>query len=254
MKLEYRKECCDDFLCDYYRIHELINVQDLVNEISKLEKDDSRFKFIITLDDIGQACYTSMHSIMSNDLDGGEWLVKEDLDESWFDGDFLRDDLTLKQKITIRKLGLHHGLSEVKFEDIYEKLLYLDEDTRVEMMEANRNLLSIIDKDVYLLKVPVENRYEALYAFPNGYFSCDLSPFENYLLAKHLEENYGYHFFGIGASYISFIKGPELSDERVNALLDLLHKLYVDKSDPELMSSLKETILNKQILTLRYSE
>ena len=85
MKIEYRKEYCDDFLCEYFRIHELVNIQDLIDEVKKLEIESNKFKYIITLDDIGQASYTSMHSIMSNDLDGGDCLSTENIDSSWLD-------------------------------------------------------------------------------------------------------------------------------------------------------------------------
>ena len=111
-----------------------------------------------------------------------------------------------------------------------------------------------MDKEAYLLKVPVNYSYESIYAFPNGYFSCDLSPFENFHLAKHLEENYGYHLFGIGASHISFIRASKLTDKKNHNLLAFLMKIYSNDGDVELSDFFKETILNQEVLTLRYSE
>jgi len=136
----------------------------------------------------------------------------------------------------------------------FDKKIYLDQETRTEIINANENLLSLMDKEAYLLKVPVEFNYEAIFSFPNGYFSCDLSPFENYHLAKHLEENYDYRLFGIGASYISFIKGSKFTLQKVDGLLELLKKLYIKDNDNELVEFMKDTIINQEYLTLRYSE
>lgn len=214
MKLEYIKEYCGDFLCGYYRIHDLVDINDLLDEVQVLSQGSRGCKFIMTLDDIGQASYTSMHSKMSNELDGGEWLTNEDIDPSWMDGDFLRDDLSFDNQFLIRKLGFKHGLSKVKLEDIFNKKLFLDKESREEFIESNKNPLAVVDKEAYLLKVPVEYSYEAIYGFPNGYFSCDFSPFENYRLSEYLEKEYDFHLFGIGASYISFIKGQNFPPKR----------------------------------------
>lgn len=254
MKLEYRKEYCEDFLCEYYRIHELADVNELLDEIEILSQENKGYRFIITLDDIGQASYTSMHSKMSNELDDGKWLSKENIDPSWMDGSFLRDDLNFDQQFLIRRLGFKHGLSAVKFEDVFKKLLFLNEESRKEVIESNKNPLSIIDKEVYLLKVPVEFSYEAIYSFPNGYFSCDLSPFENYRLAEHLEKEYGFELFGIGASYISFTKGPDFDAQKIDMFLELLSKIYLDNEDKEFIDFMRLSILNRGVLTLRYSE
>ncbi|UDL06506.1 hypothetical protein [Marinobacter sp. CA1] len=254
MKLEYRKNYCGEFLCGYYRIHDLVDINDILYEAQVLSQGSHGYKFIMTLDDIGQASYTSMHSKMSNELDGGEWLTSENIDPSWMDGDFLRDDLGFDKKFLIRKLGFKHGLSNVKLEDIFKKSLFLDQESRDDVIEVNKNPLTVIDKEVYLLKVPVEYSYEAILSFPNGYFSCDLSPFENYRLAEHLEKEYGFHLFGIGASYISFIKGPRFEPKKVDMILEFLAKIYLKNEDREFIDFMRLSILNRDILTLRYSE
>lgn len=254
MKLEYRKEFCEDFLCGYYRIHDLTDINELLDEVEVLSQENQCYRFIMTLDDIGQASYTSMHSKMSNELDGGEWLSTENIDPSWMDGDFLRDDLNFDQRFLIRRLGFKHGLSTVQFEDIFKKILFLDQESRDEFIESNKNPLEVVDKDAYLLKVPVEYSYEAIISFPNGYFSCDLSPFENYRLAEHLEKEYGFHLFGIGASYISFTKGPDFDAQKIDMILELLAKIYLNNEDREFIDFMRLSILNRGILTLRYSE
>ena len=254
MKLEYRNEYCEDFLCEYYRIHDLTDINELLDEIQVLSQKNQGYRFIMTLDDIGQASYTSMHSKMSNGLDGGQWLAKENIDPSWMDGNFLRDDLNFEQKFLIRRLGFKYGLSTVQFADIFKKILFLDDDSKEEIIESNQNPLAIVDEEVYLLKVPVENSYEAIYSFPNGYFKCDLSPFENYRLAEHLEKEYGFRLFGMGASYISFIKGPDFDVKKIDSILELLSKIYLENEDEEFIDFMRLSITNRDVLTLRYSE
>jgi len=254
MKFEPSNECNRGFLCEYFRIHELLDINELVASVKKLAIEHEQFKFIITLDDIAQATYTSMHSIACNSLDDGDWIAKENIDDSLMDGNYFRDDLSFEQNFTIRHMGFKHGLIDIKFEDIFDKDLSLGHDSKKEMIEANKNLLSLIDKEVYLLKVPVTNSYEAILAFPNGYFSSDLSPFENYLLAKELEDSYGFYLFGIGASYISFSKGVGFCDSKIASLVDLLIKIYSHENDKALTEFLSESILKQDILTLRYSE
>ncbi|TXI96574.1 MAG: hypothetical protein E6Q34_00920 [Burkholderiaceae bacterium] len=251
---DYPSEFCHDFLCRSYRIHELNSIWDLVAEIERREKENGRCKFIITLDDFGQAAYTSMHSRLSSDLDDGEWLSNEKIDETWLDGGYPREDLNFEQKFTLRRLGFKHGLAKVKFDDVFEKCLYLHEGSRDEIVDANKDMLSVVDKEAYLLEVPVEYSYETIYAFPNGYFTCDLSPFENYHLAKHLEEIYDYRLIGIGASYLAFIKGARFSEKSVDNLLALLMKLYAKNDDPELFDFFREVLLSQRVLMLRYTE
>lgn len=254
MKIEYRRPYCDDFLSEYYRIHDLKNIEMLLSYVKLKERQNPASKFMMTLDDFGQASYTSMHTKMSNDLDDGEWLSAEDIDQSWFEDGFLKEELSFEQKFKIRRLGFKHGLEKSRYEDVFNKLLYLDEESRQELIDANQNILSLIDKESYLLKVPVKHCYEVIYAFPNGYFSCDLSPFENYYLAKHLEENFGLYLFGIGASYLAFRKGQGFYRENVNDLLDLLSRIYIKEKDNLLLEFFSKHVLENEIIILRYSE
>ncbi len=51
--------------------------------------------------------------------------------------------------------------------------------------------------------VPVRRAADVLAAFPNGYFKPDLSPMQNHVLARTLEERHGLALFGIGASTLA---------------------------------------------------
>lgn len=254
MKLEYKKVFSDEsFLCEYYRVHDLTDIDEFLKEIAVLIETHQDHQFIMTLDDVGQASYTSGHTISSNELECEECVLPQDIDPSCID-DFLRRNRDFEQEFSTRRSTFQNGVACVEFEEVFEKDLSLTGETKEDFIEANANPLSMIDDEVYLLKVPVDKSYEAIYAFPNGYFTCDLSPFENYRLAEHLETEYGFHLFGIGASYLSFIKGAEFTPEKVDSLLELLAKIYLKEEDKKFMNAMKRSVLERRILVLRYTE
>ncbi|WP_137937574.1 hypothetical protein [Chitinivorax sp. B] len=115
--------------------------------------------------------------------------------------------------------------------------------------------MSILDQPPYILLVPVKHNYETLYAFPNGYFSCDLSPFENWLLAKYMEVEFGYRLMGLGASHIAFIRPNELDEVQVDKLIDFLLRLYPNHDEEDNLPNLLGQIIRQQkLLVLRYVE
>ena len=87
--------------------------------------------------------------------------------------------------------------------------------------------------------------------FPNGYFSSDLSPFENYALAKHFYEKYGFELMGIGASLLGFIRHGSLDQQQKIELCSDLAKLY--NSDKNISDKLIN-ILNNNFLFIKYTD
>ena len=92
----------------------------------------------------------------------------------------------------------------------------------------------------------------AIAGFPNGYFSSDLNPFENYALAKLLFEKYGYELFGIGASLIGFLNDSFLEDHQVKELIADLAKLY--DTPEEIFDNLSKIIKINKHLFIKYTE
>ena len=115
----------------------------------------------------------------------------------------------------------------------------------------NQDITNILDEEVYLLEVPVKNFYEAIIAFPNGYFEDDFTPFENYFLSQMLEEKFGYTLFGIGASSLAFYREEPLNEALIQKLAKKLSKIY--RADEGSYYSLFEDILNtRKLLVLKY--
>jgi len=85
------------------------------------------------------------------------------------------------------------------------------------------------DKQSYVMRVPVKAACEAVCVFPNGYFSDDIQPEDNYHLAKVLEDKFGLEIFGFGATYVGYMrKSPFTPDEAV-ALGACLSPLYASE-------------------------
>jgi hypothetical protein len=136
-------------------------------------------------------------------------------------------------------------VTEVSMDDIIKKNIILNID---DFMIGNKDIIKILDKEVYLMEVPVTKSYEAIMAFPNGYFNGDLNPFENYFLCKVLEEEFSYALFGIGASTLAFYREKTLDKVLSERLLKMLTDMYGTSH-----RSVFEKVLNsRKLLVLKY--
>ena len=244
----------EDFLCSRYRLDEVPSTAQLLEQLSLLSDQYPEFRFLITLDQIGQACYTSMHSTLNFDLDETEGYDLSELSEDCFEEGEHKGYLSFEQEFFIRKGNFEKQLPNVSFEDICLKGISYKTDGPNNTPCYKQELSFIIDRESYILKVPVSRAYETMYAFPNGYFSCDLNPFENVYLAKLLEEKYFLELIGIGASYLAFKKTRELGSKEVQKLTELLSKVYQAQSDEEFNKEISTLLSSGNILILKYTE
>jgi hypothetical protein len=246
----------EDFLCRWYKVNKVndLNLNDLINTYNSLKNQNPASSFLFTLDNINQACYTSMHSTMSNNLDDTNGYDLSSLNASCFEDGTHKGCLSNLSEFFIRKDNFKKGIDKTTLSNVYEKGISLFHDSIDDFKTANDDVISIIDKRIYILEVDVNNSYETLFAFPNGYFSCDLDPFENYLFAKHMQTEFDYRLFGIGASHIAYIKTKELTDDRIQKLIEFLQKIYRNQFDMVLINLLNHYIKNNALLVLRYTE
>lgn len=253
MRLELDPDADRRLLSPCYKVLEPASTEALIDAY---DQAPAGHRHLLTLDDLGQALYTSMHASMHHDLDGGPWLLEAGIDPSWLEDDeYLRDDLPIEQHFQVRRLSIERQLAEVGFDDLFDKNLSLNAETRAQLAAANTDLLPLLDREVYLLRVPVQRACQALYAFPNGYFASDLSPLESVRLAEHLEDHYGYALFGLGASLIAFRKTRTLSEPESAGLLDMLVRLYAALGDEAITRTLFARVIEQQpLLVLRYTE
>ncbi|QDO94506.1 hypothetical protein FNB79_11190 [Formosa sediminum] len=208
---------------------------------------------ILTLDDLGQAEYTSGHACDYNSLLDTEGYDLSGLDKACYDEDneHLGHLSTPSEYFIIRENFLKQT-KNIDFKTVCEKGISNAEDDVLYLENINESPLAFLDQQVILKILPVEKPYEGLTGFPNGYFDVDFSPFENYALSKYLFDTYNLELFGIGASFLGFIKNEPLTDNELKALVTDLAKLY-NTTESE-FKKLADIIKNKNHLFLRYTE
>lgn len=241
-------------LCACYHISGIDTFSELLALYqAKCEKHFDN-KILITLDDPHQAEYTSFHSMSSNEICAAEDHVLEELVPGANKLNDPYEHLTIKSRFIIREKNFKNNIKT--FQDACDVGLTLDYSDwdLLRFNEINTDPFSIIDKNIFLLPVPVEHSYEMFYALPNGYFSDDMPPFENFALIKRLELLYKYKLFGIGASFLAFIREEPLENDMAELIANDIIVLYNDKDNIMLKNSIRQCIKNKSILILKYTE
>lgn len=112
-------------------------------------------------------------------------------------GDYL-GELSTKAEFAVCLHNFRKLTAAVSFADACAHGLTLDDEALQEWAGFQRDPVSLLDQPVSALVVPVAHAHDALAAFPNGYFSCDLGPALNSAVARHLHEVHGYALMGVG--------------------------------------------------------
>ena len=197
---------------------------------------------LTTLDHVGQAFYTSGHTIDANELDPAlddDVVISED------------DTLPLPDFAT-RLDRLVKAAETVTLDQISNRLWWTGED-RLSFFALQDEPDAILDREhVYIQAVPVSRAWEMMAAFPNGYFHGDFSPMENFVLARHLEEAFGYGLFGIGASYIGFRRTSSFSSDRLGDLAAFVISLHAVSNEPDLLWKVRMRLEASDLLFLAY--
>jgi hypothetical protein len=224
-------------LCPGYLCEGLTSVPQLLDIMQDKSAGHPGALMLATLDDTGQAFYTSGHTIDANELDP---IPDDDAEE-----DALPD-------FTTRRDRLLQAASAVTLDQLHNRLWWGGE-ARPSFLALQDNPNAILDrKETYIQAVPVAHAWEMVAAFPNGYFHGDFSPMENLVLARHLEEAFGYALFGIGASYLGFRRQSPMSAERLEALVSFIIGLHAVSNDPDLPAKIRLTLEASDLLFIAY--
>lgn len=243
-----------EVLCDEYRGTEIKSLNDILDKLAEFESKYPNHVALTTLDDLGQADYTSMHATIAHDLDDIEGHDLSTVDSTAFeDGEHI-GYLSSKSEFFIRKSNFIAKVKSVTFSNVCSEGLTLDNKELSVIEKIHANPIDYIDREVAIKIVPVEYSALAICAFPNGYFACDLSPFDNYALAKHLEKNYGYKLFGIGASLVGFQRKEPLNATQALQLSKDIAKLYNRDNDIAVVNSFSKLTQEFSYLFLKYVE
>lgn len=240
-----------EILFDSFVIENLKSFDELIEIYLTYKQKNPGKTIILTLDDLGQAEYTSGHSIDSNDLDETEGYDLSKLDKMCFEDGKHLGYLSTPSEFFIRRENFLKQTKDIDFSSVCKSLLIEEEEILI-LEKINESPFEYLDEKIILKVVPVEKSYEGICGFPNGYFQSDLDPFENYALSKHLFEKYNFELFGIGASFLGFIRNEKLEENKIRELISDLSKLY--NTNETAFDNLSEIIKSNNYIFLKYIE
>jgi len=227
-------------LCEAYVLKPAL-LCEIRSACRQVEAMHPNHRALATLDHVTQAFYTNGHAVGMYELDNLEGHNLDALPPTAFeDGEHL-GYFTTKDEFPFRVANFNAQLIEHPVSD--KTLGWVDANTNQSVDQVNAQPDSLVHQPCIVMAVPVAQACETVMAFPNGYFSPDLNPFEVYRLCAALEAK-GYALFAIGASYLAFERAEDAQD-----VSEILNALYVD---PDL-SGLSRALNGQPYLILRYT-
>jgi len=243
-------------LCDGLTAHPLPGFADLLSLHARLQREHSDVHVLASLDDLGQALYTSGHGIDLHGLDDVEGHDLSALDPQVFEDGEHQGYLSTPAEFPIRLANLLERARDVQIDQISGLLEWETPGDANDLVTINKNpeaALGIGRDEVLFQFVPVATAAEAIAAFPNGYFQSDLDPMQNYALARHLETRYGLALFGVGSRMLGFRRQVVLDEDTARALAADLAGLYAN-APAEATESLTRVLAGRSWLLIRYTE
>lgn len=241
-------------LCDEYRLSAIGSLSELAAAARTISANHPGCRALFTLDDRHQARYTSGHAANNLDLaDACEEELAALPAECFEDGEYL-GYLCTKAEFGICLRNFRAAVAPATFEGACAHGLALDEQALQEWLDYQQHPVTLLDQPVSALVVPVEQSYDTLAAFPNGYFTSDLDPAQNHAVARQLAQNHGYELMGVGASYLGFWRAQAADAALAQALAQDLCALYNVADRPRMAAVFAEAIIGRAHVWLRYTE
>lgn len=256
---DHPKRRLGDLICDGV-IAEFVPDFEMLREVYRdLQAQHPGERVLATLDDAGQAVYTSCHAIEKHRLDDTEGHDLSALGPECFDGGEHRGYLTTPAEMPIRLANLQARAAQTNFADAGGVLFWEGDDDEgpatpdAVMRDPDAALRTAYQPEFHFQFVPVAAAADALAALPNGYFTSDLTPMQSYAVAQHLERTHAMALFGVGAGYLSFVRDSALTPNEAVALARDIVTLY-GKAPGDAVQRLADAITGKDWLLLRYTE
>lgn len=242
----------DQILFTSYFIQNVKSFNDLLEKYRELKKNNCHKTIIFTLDNLDQAEYTTTHAINMYDLDLTEGYDLSVLDPVCFENGEHIGYISTPSEFFIRYQNFIKQTNTVSFATACERGLIIEEDEINLLVKINSFPLEAFDNKIILKVIPVKHSYEAFAGFPNGYFSSDLNPFENYALCKHWTQKYDLQLFGIGASLLGFYRNEPIGDGIAKEIMADLAILY--NTELSKLEKLKSIVKNNNFIFIKYIE
>jgi hypothetical protein len=246
-----------ELLCDGVTAHNLASFADLLALHARLQQDRPDVRVLASLDNLGQAGYTSGHCIETHGLDAIDGRDVSALPRDAFeDGEYL-GFLTTRAAFPIRLENLMDAAAGVTIQAAAGVLPWQTPGDSNDLVTVNNDPEQALriagEPEVVFQFVPVKAAADALAAFPNGYFSSDLTPIQNLAVARRLEATYGLALFGVGSRFLGFRRGEPFGEAEAQALSDELVGLY-EETPPEAAGLLARVVSGRTWLLFRYTE
>lgn len=248
------EDTANEIICEEYLGTEIKSINDIFETLAAFKKEFKNHAVLATLDDLGQAQYTSGHATVFHGLDDTEGHNLSGVDPSAFENGQHIGYLSTQSEFFIREKNFLSKVGLIDFSRVCREGLPIDDDEMELLKEVHATPLDYIDREILIKVVPVQSQALAISAFPNGYFSCDLNPFDNYVLASHLEQQYGYELFGLGASLIGFKRDEPLGMTVAREIAQDVAKLYGKENDASVIDCFSNLTQIYNYLFLKYVE
>lgn len=226
-------------------------------ELRGLQAAHPGHRILATLDDLQQACYTCGHATDSHGLDEIDEHDLSGLDPEAFEAGEHRGYFSTLSEFPLRLANLRARAEGLTLDDLRGVLFWSEPDMANDPISINRDadaaLALAVEPIVLIQLVPVSTASETVAAFPNGYFSCDLSPMQTYTLAAHLHSRFGLELFGIGSRFLGFWREQPLPADLADALAEDLVAMYAE-APMGAAQNLALVLTGKDRVLVRYTE
>jgi hypothetical protein len=242
-------------LCDGVTAHNLGSFAALLALHARLQAEHPKVRVLATLDDLGQACYTSGHATDAIELDDVAGHDLSGLGDLFEDGEH-RGYLSTPAEFPIRLANLRARAGGIDLDRVKGVLDWETSGDANDLITVNCDpeaALRIAQEAVLFQFVPVTIAADAIAAFPNGYFSSDLDPMQNYAFARHLEAEYGLQLFGIGSRFLGFRRDEALGSDMALRLARDLAAFYAGARE-NAIAVLADLMSGRDWLLIRYTE
>ncbi|MEM7472589.1 MAG: hypothetical protein AAF340_14670, partial [Pseudomonadota bacterium] len=189
----------------------------------------------------------SFHAVETHGLDRTEGHDLSALPEQCFEEGAHIGALSQPEEFSIRLANFQSGLSAAPVRG--KRLGWRDHNEDVTIDQVNFDPDAVVHAPGIVQAVPVERDADMIAAFPNGYFTVDLTPFELHMVATDLEK-IGYKLIALGASYVAFWAEALLDDAQVALRSQIVAGLYHDAD----IDALNESVEGARHLILRYTD
>jgi hypothetical protein len=243
-------------LCDEYRLDGASSWDDVVAFCKRIPENHPSCLPLMTLDFVGQATYTSMHCTHKWNLnDQGDFDLSV-LPATCFEDSEYLGYFNSKEEFPMRQAAFRAHVAKANFASACSFGMTIDRDDHESWLAYQESPMSIFDHPISVMPVAVQQACDTLMALPNGYFVSDFGPAENYAIAQHLKNRFGFSLIGVGSSYLGFTSDLAVSSDDASSLANDLCLLYNVPSEnlDWYRQSFATALFDQKHLFIRYTE